>query len=49
MCRDCAQANTQAAGRTGSMPRASLRSSWLEPICMRSITSIGVTARKKSP
>ena len=46
MWRDCDQANTHGTGSRPAMPGLSARCTERAPICMRSITSIGVTRRK---
>ncbi len=48
MCRLCDQANIQGTARIVSTPLPPPRTSGREPICMRSITSTGVTAWKNS-
>ena len=44
MWRDCVHANTQGTARSASKPSLPGRSAGREPICMRAITSMGVTA-----
>ena len=48
MWRGCVHANTHGTARTESSDAGSDRCTGREPICMRSITSMGVTARKNS-
>ena len=48
MYRHCDQACAHGIERSASMPVRSAREVGREPICMRSITSIGATWRKKS-
>ena len=48
MKRACDQANTQGTGSSASRPALALRCTERAPICMRSMTSIGVTAWKNS-
>ena len=44
MCRDWVQANTHGTARSASKPSLPGRTAGREPICMREITSMGVTA-----
>ena len=44
MWRDCVHANTHGTARSASKPSLPGRTAGREPICMRAITSIGVTA-----
>ena len=48
MCRLCVQANTQGMARSAPMPVARRARAGRDPMCMRSITSSGVAARKYS-
>ena len=44
MWRDCVHANTHGTARNASKPSLPGRTAGREPICMRVMTSIGVTA-----